>query len=156
MLAETLTVVSAANAAIGQIKTLVSHGNDISSMGRQLGAILTAEETLQAQGNSKKKSLFSKALGKDNDSFEEFMHLEKIREARKEIESMMKIYGRAGLYQDWVNFQREERVRKKQEAEDRAKARAFFVNLAQWSIAGLIIFGSAFGLLYWAWLNRGW
>ena len=140
MLAETLAVVSAANAAIGQIKTLVSHGNDISSMGRQLGAILTAEETLQAQGNSKKKSLFSKALGKDNDSFEEFMHLEKIREARKEIESMMKIYGRAGLYQDWVNFQREERVRKKQEAEDRAKARAFFVNLAQWSIAGLIMF----------------
>ena len=156
MLAETLAVVSAANAAIGQIKTLVSHGNDISSMGRQLGAILTAEETLQAQGNSKKKSLFSKALGKDNYSFEEFMHLEKIREARKEIESMMKIYGRAGLYQDWVNFQREERVRKKQEAEDRAKARAFFVNLAQWSIAGLIIFGSAFGLLYWAWLHSGW
>jgi len=60
------------------------------------------------------------------------------------------------LYDDWVNFQREERVRKKQEAEDRAKARAFFVNLAQWSIAGLIIFGSAFGLLYWAWLTRGW
>ena len=91
MLAETLAVVSAANAAIGQVKTLINHGNDISSMGRQLGAILTAEETLLAQGDSKKKSLFSLALGKDNNSFEEFMYLEKIREPRKEIESMMKI-----------------------------------------------------------------
>ena len=155
MLAETLAVVSAANAAIGQVKQVIGHGNDISSMGRQLGAILTAEETLQAQGNSKKKSLFAQALGKDNDSFEEFLHLDKLKEARKEIESMMRLYGRPGLYDDWVNFQREERVRKKQEAEDRAKARAFFVNLAQWSIAGLIMFGSAFGLLYWAWLFRG-
>ena len=99
---------------------------------------------------------FSLALGKDNDSFEEFMHLEKIREARKEIESMMKIYGRPGLYQDWVNYQREERVRKKQEAEHRAKARAFFINLAQWFVTGLVVFGSSFGLLYWAWLTRGW
>ena len=50
---------SAVNAAIGQVKTLINPGNDISSMGRQLGAILTAEETLLAQGDSKKKSLFS-------------------------------------------------------------------------------------------------
>jgi hypothetical protein len=52
MLAETLAIVSAANAAISQVKTLIGHGNDISSMGRHLGAILTAEETLKAQGRS--------------------------------------------------------------------------------------------------------
>ena len=41
MLVETLAVVSAANAAIGQVKTLIGHGREIGSMGKQLGAILT-------------------------------------------------------------------------------------------------------------------
>lgn len=154
MLAETLAVVSAANAAIGQVKQLIGHGNDISSMGRQLGAILTAEETLKAQGESKKKSLFSQAMGKDEDSFEEFLQLDKIREARKEIESMMRLYGRPGLYNDWVTFQVEERKRKKAEAEERAKAREKIVNALQWTIAIVVVFGMAFGLLFWAWANR--
>lgn len=123
-------------------------------MGKQLGAILTAEETLKAQGESKKRSLFSQALGKNEDSFEEFMQLEKIREARKEIESMMRIYGRAGLYGDWVKFQVEERKRKKEEAEERAKAREKLTNIAQWLLAIVIVFGLSFGLLYWAWVNR--
>jgi len=149
-----LAVISAANAAIGQVKTLIGHGKDISGMGKQLGAILTAEETLKAQGESKKRSLFSQALGKNEDSFEEFMQLEKIREARKEIESMMRIYGRAGLYGDWVKFQVEERKRKKEEAEERAKAREKLTNIAQWLLAIVIVFGLSFGLLYWAWVNR--
>lgn len=149
-----MAVISAANAAIGQVKTLIGHGKDISGMGKQLGAILTAEETLKAQGESKKRSLFSQALGKNEDSFEEFMQLEKIREARKEIESMMRIYGRAGLYGDWVKFQVEERKRKKEEAEERAKAREKLTNIAQWLLAIVIVFGLSFGLLYWAWVNR--
>lgn len=149
-----MAVISAANAAIGQVKTLIGHGKDISGMGKQLGAILTAEETLKAQGESKKRSLFSQALGKNEDSFEEFMQLEKIREARKEIESMMRIYGRAGLYGDWVKFQVEERKRKKEEAEERAKAREKLTNIAQWTFAIVVVFGLSFGLLYWAWVNR--
>lgn len=154
MLAETLAVVGAANAAIGQIKTLIGHGNDISSMGKQLGAILTAEETLKAQGETRKKSLLSKALGKDEDSFEEFMHLEKIREARKEVESMMRLYGRPGLYNDWVNFQVEVRRKKKQEAEERAKARAHLMDMLQWGVAGLIFLAFCVGLIYFAYRYR--
>lgn len=154
MLAETLAVVGAANAAIGQIRTLIGHGKDISSMGKQLSTVLTAEETLKAQGNSKKKSLFAKALGKDEDSFEEFMHLEKIREARKEIESMMRLYGRPGLYNDWVNYQIEMRKKKKQEAEERAKARAQLVDMFQWGVALLFIFGGSVALLYYAYQYR--
>ena len=132
MLAETLAVVSAANAAIGQVKQLIGHGNDISSMGRQLGAILTAEETLQAQGNSKKKSLFAQAMGKDNDSFEEFLHLDKLKEARKEIESMMRLYGRPGLYDDWVRFQAE--ARKKRREEETARKRQKAKNMEYFAI----------------------
>ena len=155
MIAETLAIVSAANAAVGQLKTLIGTGSDIASMGKQLNALLTAEETLKAEGESKKKSLLSMALGRSEDSFDEFMELERIREAKKEIESAMRLFGRPGGYDDWVKWQAQERVRKKQEAEDRAKARAFIGNIIQWSIAALIIFGSAGGLLWWAWANYG-
>ena len=155
MIAETLAVIGAANAAIGQVKTLIGHGQDISAMGRQLGAILTAEETLKAQGERKKRSLFSAAMGKDESSFEEFLHLDKLKQARKEIESMMRLYGRPGLYQDWVNFQVEERKRKRQEAEEQAKARAFLVNVFQWCIVVLIVGAGCAGLIWWAWVTSG-
>ena len=91
MIAETLAVVGAANAAIGQVKTLIGHGREISAMGKQLGAILTAEETLKAQGDRKKRSLFARAMGKDSNSFEEFLELDKLKQARKEIESHMRL-----------------------------------------------------------------
>ena len=155
MIAETLAIVSAANAAVGQIKTLIGTGSDITSMGKQLSALLTAEETLKAEGESKKKSLLSMALGRSEDSFDEFMELERIREAKKEIESAMRLFGRPGLCDDWVKWQAQERVRKKQEAEDRAKARAFIANIIQWGIALVGVFGSAIGLLWWTWVNYG-
>ena len=155
MIAETLAVVGAANAAISQVKTLIGHGQDISAMGRQLGAILTAEETLKAQGDRKKRSLFSAAMGKDENSFEEFLELDRLKEARKEIESMMRIYGRAGLYQDWVDFQRKERVRKREEAEEQAKARALLMEIFQWFVVIAIVLGGCAGLIWWAWVTSG-
>jgi len=150
MLVETLAVVSAANAAIGQVKTLIGHGREINQMGKQLGTILTAEETLKAQGERKKGSLFSKAMGKDANSFEEFLELDRLREARQEIESHMRLYGRPGLYDAWVEFQRQERIRKREEAQEQAKARAFLVELAQWGIVVSILAVSIGGLIWYA------
>ena len=139
MIAETLAVVGAANAAIGQVKTLIGHGREISAMGKQLGAILTAEETLKAQGDRKKRSLFARAMGKDSNSFEEFLELDKLKQARKEIESHMRLYGRPGLYDAWVDFQRQERIRKREEAEEQAKAKAFLMEVFQWGIVVLLV-----------------
>jgi hypothetical protein len=76
-------------------------------------------------------------------------------EARKEIESMMRIYGRAGLYQDWVDFQRKERVRKREEAEEQAKARAFLMEIFQWFVVIAIVLGGCAGLIWWAWITSG-
>lgn len=155
MIAETLAVVGAANAAISQVKTLIGHGREIGSMGKQLGAILTAEETLKAQGDRKKKSLFSAAMGKDENSFEEFLELDKLKQARKEIESHMRLYGRPGLYDDWVKFQAQERVRKREEAEEQAKARAFLMEIFQWGVVVTIVLGGCAGLIWWAWIASG-
>jgi len=154
MLVETLAVVSAANAAIGQVKTLIGHGREIGSMGKQLGAILTAEETLKAQGERKQGSIFAKAMGKDTNSFEEFLELDKLREARKEIESHMRLYGRPGLYDAWVDFQRQERIRKREIAEEQEAARVFLIEIAQWVVVGVILIGASAGLIYWAYQYR--
>jgi hypothetical protein len=154
MIAETLAVVGAANAAIGQVKTLIGHGREISAMGKQLGAILTAEETLKAQGDRKKRSLFARAMGKDSNSFEEFLELDKLKQARKEIESHMRLYGRPGLYDAWVDFQRQERIRKREEAEEQAKAKAFLMEVFQWGIVVLLVTGGCAGLIWWAWQFR--
>ena len=154
MLVETLAVVSAANAAIGQVKTLIGHGREIGSMGKQLGAILTAEETLKAQGERKQSSIFAKAMGKDTNSFEEFLELDKLREARKEIESHMRLYGRPGLYDAWVDFQRQERIRKREIAEEQEAARSLLIEIAQWVTVGVIIIGASAGLIYWAYQYR--
>lgn len=154
MLAESIAVITAANAAIGQVKTMIGHGREIGSMGKQLGAILNAEETLKAQGDVKKKSLFSRAMGKDTDSFEEFLELDRIREARQEIESMMRLYGRPGLYDDWVRYQVEERKRKKEQAVERAKARQKIVEALQIGVVAFITVGFAIGLLYFAYTYR--
>ena len=47
------------------------------------------------------------------------------------------------------------RKKRKEEAEESERAIARLVGFAQWGIAGLLVFGSALGLLYWTWANYG-
>ena len=56
MLAENIAIVTAANAAISQVKQLARHGKDVAWMGKQLSQIMEAEETLKPQ-HEKKRNL---------------------------------------------------------------------------------------------------
>ena len=155
MLGKTIAIVTAANAAISQVKQLARHGKDVASMGKQLSQIIEAEETLKAQHETKKKSLFAQAMGKSADTMEEFLELEKIKQAKAEIKSYFQLYGRPGLWNDWLKYEAQVLVRNKKEAIEREQARAFILNLVQWLIAVLFIFGTAFSLLYWAYVTYG-
>ena len=124
-------------------------------MGRQLSTIMEAEETLKAQGETKKKSLFRKAMGKSADDMQEFLELEKLKEARKEIESHFRLYGRAGLWNDWLKYEAEARVRKRKEAEEREHARATIMAGIQWTLAAIFFVGALVWLAYYASNNRG-
>ena len=55
----------------------------------------------------------------------------------------------------WDDFFAYEAKMRKEEAEERERAIARLVGFAQWGIAGLLVFGSALGLLYWSWTNYG-
>jgi len=95
-------------------------------------------------------------MGKSADTIEEFLELEKIKQAKAEIKSYFQLYGRPGLWNDWLKYEAQVWVRKKKEAKGREQARAFILNVVQWLIAVLFIFGTAFSLLYWAYLTDGW
>ena len=155
MIAETIALVSAANAAIGQIKTLAGHGRDLASMGKQIGLVVEAEETLRAQGNSKKNSIWSKAFGKDGETVEEFFELEKMKENRREMERHFKLYGRPGLWGDFVKFEADLRVKRRKQAEEREKARRKLIEGLYITVGSLIFAVGICVMMWWAYNNQG-
>ena len=155
MIAETIAIVSAANAAIGQIKTLAGHGRDLASMGKQIGLVVEAEERLRAEGNSKKNSIWTKAFGaKDGATVEEFFQLEQMKQNRREMESHFKLYGRPGLWNDYVKFETELRVKRRKDAEAREKARRELVQTVYVTVGVSIFVGGVAALFWWSYNNR--
>ena len=92
-------------------------------------------------------------MGKSADTMEEFLELEIIKQAKAEIKSYFQLYSRPGLWNDWLKYEAQVRVRKKKEAIEREQSRAFILNAVQWLIAVLFIFGTAFSLLYWPYVT---
>jgi hypothetical protein len=59
-------------------------------------------------------------MGKDTADFESFLALDQIKEQRRQLESHMRLYGRPGLYDSWVEYQGQ--ARKARKAAERAAA----------------------------------
>ena len=69
------------------------------------------------------------------------MALEEINQKKKELEQAMIYVGRAGLYTDWVNFQKDARVRRQKEAKEAKRKRQQLIELLL--ITGLCILGGS-------------
>ncbi len=106
---------------------------------------MNAKADIEKKYEKKKNSLFG---GQKDDDLQEFLALEEIRKNQAELESAMKLYGRAGLYDDWVKFQAKSRVSRQQaEAERKARIRKITEGAA---IAVLIAIGAAvIGAIIW-------
>lgn len=148
--------IAAANAAFAVLKQTVMNGRDLMSAGKAISSLVNAEEELRNRGNKKKNSFWRKVGGNEGSDLEEFMALEELKQKRAELESMMRLYGRGGLYNDWVRFQVEARKRRQREIEEAKKKREKAI---EWTIIiGLILLGGAiaayfFWMLYLA-VNR--
>ena len=118
-----LAELAAFNAGFQVIKQTVLHGKDITTALGSLSNMVAAEEDLRASGNRKKKSIWSKLAGKNSDDFEEFISLHQIKEQRKELESMVRLYA-SFSWDDYLAFEAKMRVKRKQEAEEREKVKA--------------------------------
>jgi hypothetical protein len=117
-----LAELAAVNAAFSVVKQFVANGRELSDCFQQISTITNAKEDLKNRHQKKKNSVWSSLSGQTDDDIEEFMALEKIKQAEYELESMIKIYGRAGLWEDWIRFQAEARKSRLKEKDDIRKA----------------------------------
>ena len=81
-----------------------------------------------------------------------FIALKSIKEQRKELESMVRLYA-SFSWDDFIVYEVRMGKKRKQKAEEREGAIARLMGFAQWGIAGLLVFGSALGLRYGSWAN---
>ena len=121
-----------------------------------IGQMVGAKEELQKRGEKKKRSVLSVLGGKTENDFEEFMALEKIKQIEKELESMMKLYGRAGLWDDWMRYQAEARKRRRQQALEEQKRKEQMWEYIGWFLAATIVLAGFVGMFLWLkWLRDG-
>ena len=144
-----LAELAAVNAAFSVVKQFVANGRELSDCFQQISTITNAKEDLKNRHQKKKNSVWSSLSGQTDDDIEEFMALEKIKQAEYELESMIKIYGRAGLWEDWIRFQAEARKRRIKEKEDAKKASIKRYNYFSYAIGALVLVVGIYLLVMW-------
>jgi molecular chaperone GrpE (heat shock protein) len=143
-----LAELAAANAAFGVIKTAISNSRELADCAKSIAAFVGAEEDLKAKAEKKKKSPLNKVLGKDATDFEEFLALEKINQQKAQLQSHMRLYGRPGMYDAWVEYQAKARTARKEAQRQREKERQELVEVLTWIFIVLVVWGGLGGGLY--------
>lgn len=144
-----LAELAAVNAAFSVVKQFVANGRELSDCFQQISTITNAKEDLKNRHQKKKNSVWSSLSGQTDDDIEEFMALEKIKQAEYELESMIKIYGRAGLWEDWIRFQAEARKRRIKEKDDIRKAAIKRNEYFSYFIGAIVFVVGVYALFAW-------
>jgi len=142
-----LAELAAFNAAFATVKATVSAGADLSRCVKQIGAIVGAKSDLQARANKKKNGFLAKLRGQDSDDFEEFMALERIAEAEKQLKEVMIWVGRPGLWHDWQRFQAEARKERQRQQEEAKRLKEQWIEYFFIGLVVLLILGALVGFV---------
>lgn len=134
-----LEMLVAANSAFAIIKQTIQNGRELTSVGSQIATLVGAEEQLKQDLHKKKNSIWTNFLGKTDNDLEEFMALEEIRVKNDQLREFMQLYGRAGLYNDYVSFCAEARKKRRQAAIDAEKRREKIKEMALKVILAILI-----------------
>jgi hypothetical protein len=110
-----LVELAAANAAFAVIKEAVQNSGDLMNAGNAIFQYFDSKSAIQKKYEDKAKN------AKTND-IEEFFALEQLKKQEVELREMMQWQGRAGMWQDWLNFQRD--AKHKRIAAEKAEIRA--------------------------------
>ena len=149
-----LAELAAFNAGFAVVKQVIANGRDLSNAASAIGKMVGAKEDLKRRHDKQKNSVMSFLGAKKENDFEEFMALEKINHLEKEMITYMKIYGRAGLHDDWVAFQAD--ARRKRRAEEAAikKRKAKQLEYIGYILGVIILITGFIALMYWVkWLK---
>jgi hypothetical protein len=144
-----LAELAAANAAFGVIKQAIANSRELADVGKSIASFVSAEEDLKAKAEAKKKNPLNKMLGKDATDFEEFLALEKINQQKAQLQSHMRLYGRPGMYDAWVEYQAKARKARKDAIKQREKERQEMMEVLTWIFIVLVVWGGlGTGLYY--------
>lgn len=143
-----LAELAAANAAFSIIKETLKNSGDIMKAGQAISEFVGAEDALRKRANKKKNSIWTKFAGKDANDLEEFMALEEIKQQQEQLREVMQLYGRGGLYNDYVKFCAESRVKRAEAEKERLDARAKIKETAA-VIAAIALGGTGFLAAIW-------
>jgi len=143
-----LAEIAMANAAFGVIKSAISNGRELAQCGKSISDFLSAEDSLKDKTEIDKKSVFNKIMGKDTNDFESFLALDQIKEQRRQLESHMRLYGRPGLYDSWVEYQGQVRKARKEAERQRIREREELIEGLTIFGFVVVLIGSAFGAAY--------
>jgi hypothetical protein len=134
-----LIELAAANAAFAVIKEAVQNSGDLMNAGQAIFQYFDSKSTIQKKYEDKAKK------SKTND-IEEFFALEQLKKQETELREMMQWQGRAGMWTDWLEFQKQ--AKHKRIAAEKAEIRAAAARRAKaWAIAGWTLICALFSIL---------
>ena len=135
----------AANAAYAVIKECISNGRETADLMSNVGKFLNAEEELKEAVKKKKNSPITAIAGGAEGDWEEFQQLEKIREQRKELESYIRLYGKPGQWDRWIQWQAE--ARKQRQAAKKAEMKRIEERNEMLQTATIIVLTTTFAVV---------
>jgi hypothetical protein len=128
-----------ANSAFAVIKEAVQNSGDLMNAGNAIFQYFDSKSAIQKKYEDKAKK------SKTND-IEEFFALEQLKKQEVELREMMQWQGRAGMWTDWLEFQKQ--AKHKRIAAEKAELRAAAARKAKaWAIAGWSLIAMLLGVL---------
>jgi hypothetical protein len=139
-----LAELAIANAAFSVIKEAVQNSGDLMNAGQAIFQYFDSKSAIQKKYEDKAKN------AKTND-IEEFFALEQLKKQETELREMMQWQGRAGMWTDWLEFQKQAKQKREEarKAELRAAAKrkaTIIVGLMWAAIVSLLGFLMTLGL----------
>lgn len=132
-----LESIAAANAAYSVIKTALGNGKETAGLIGAIGKFLGAEEDVKEAINKKKNNPLRSIAGGEQGDWEEFQHLENLKQKRAELESYCRLYAPPGTWDRWQQWQAE--ARKERQALKKAQQKAYEERLEKIQIAAGIL-----------------
>ena len=147
-----LAELAAFNAAYATVKTTIKAGREIASCAQSIGTRVQSKDDLHKKLQKRKNSPFSRQVETD---LEEFLALEEIKQAEKDLELMMVYQGRIGLKDDWLKYQAQARKARKDAERLAQQQREEMIELIGYIAAGVIAFAGMIAGIYYLGVYMG-
>ena len=147
-----LAELAAFNAAYATVKATVKAGREIASCAQSIGTMVQSKDDLHKKLQKRKNNPFSRQVETD---LEEFLALEDIKQAEKDLELLMVYQGRIGLKDDWLKYQAQARKARKDAERVAQKQREEMFEFIGYAVAALIAFAGMIASIYYLGVYMG-